>query len=321
MQIILLHSRFSQPKSVTLTTRDLFLAMFVFGILTLVFAFSLCYLTVRFGNDIKLPFVADAVASPSPSSSQAEASKKDKYMRENIAVMAVKLGEMQAQLVRLDALGERVQGLSGVKPEEFNFKELPGRGGAESNSQIARELSLSEFQKLLDALAKDVEHRADYMNVVETALMKDKIKSKLLPTIQPVNVSYNASGFGWRLDPITGRSAFHEGIDFPSHNGTAIVAAAGGVVIAAEYHPQFGNMLDIDHGNNIVTRYAHASRLLVKVGDIVKRGQHVADIGSTGRSTGAHLHFEVHVKGVSQDPHKFLSAGADQARNAELALK
>jgi murein DD-endopeptidase MepM/ murein hydrolase activator NlpD len=177
---------------------------------------------------------------------------------------------------------------------------------------------MSEFQRALDAMAKDVEYRADYMNVVETTLMRQKIKSKLLPTIQPVNVSYNASGFGWRLDPFTGRNAFHEGIDFAAPVGTAIAAAAGGVVVAAEYHHQYGNMLEIDHGNDIITRYAHCSRLYAKVGDIVRRGQRVADIGSTGRSTGAHLHFEVLVKGIPQDPHKFLAAGADQAKMAAL---
>ena len=215
----------------------------------------------------------------------------------------------------------RVQ-LAGVKPEEFNFKEKPGRGGAlpsGGSEHVARDLSMAEFQAALDTLVKDVEFRDDYLNVVETTLMSDKIRTKLLPTIQPVNVSYNASGFGWRLDPFTGRNAFHEGIDFASPSGTPIVAAAGGVVIAAEYHHEYGNMLEIDHGNDIVTRYAHASKLYAKVGDIVRRGQHVADIGSTGRSTGAHLHFEVLVKGVQQNPHKFLSAGASQASGAALA--
>jgi murein DD-endopeptidase MepM/ murein hydrolase activator NlpD len=143
----------------------------------------------------------------------------------------------------------------------------------------------------------------------------------MLPTIQPVNVTYSASGFGWRFDPFTGKSAFHEGIDFPAPTGTPIIAAAGGVVTAAEYHPQFGNMIEIDHGNEIVTRYAHASKLLVNVGDIVQRGQHVADIGSTGRSTGPHLHFEVLVRGMRQDPHKFLIAGANSAKSAALLPK
>ena len=142
--------------------------------------------------------------------------------------------------------------------------------------------------------------------------MQFKVRSRLLPTIQPVNVSYSSSSYGWRIDPFTGQSAFHEGIDFPAAVGTPIVAAAGGVVIVAEFHPQFGNMLEIDHGNDLVTRYAHCSRLLAKVGDIVRRGQHVADIGTTGRSTGAHLHFEVLLKGAPQNPNKFLQAGASQ---------
>jgi len=231
--------------------------------------------------------------------------------------MARRLGEMQAQLMRLDALGERVQGLAGVKPTEFNFREMPGRGGIEPmDGTSSRDLTMSEFKALLDAMAHDVERRADYMNVVESTLMSDKIKSKLLPTIQPVNVSYNASTFGRRLDPFSGRSAMHEGIDFAAPIGTPIVAAAGGVVTVAEFHPQYGNMMEIDHGNDMITRYAHTSRLLMQVGDIVRRGQHIADIGTTGRSTGPHLHFEVRVKGVAQDPHKFLLAGANQARLA-----
>jgi murein DD-endopeptidase MepM/ murein hydrolase activator NlpD len=311
MQIILLHPRF-RARTLTLTTRHvLLIAMFLFASV-ICGAWSLYYITVRQGLDISLPFIGNALAAAPPG----EAVQKDKYVKENIAAMAIKLGEMQAQLMRLDALGERVQGLAGVRPEEFNFKQVPGRGGAEPSSQPSRSLSMSEFQQALDAMSRDLEHRADYMNVVETALMNDKVKFKLLPTVQPVNVTYNASGFGWRLDPFTGRSAFHEGIDFPAPSGTRIVAAAGGVVVTAEYHHQFGNVLEIDHGNDIVTRYAHTSRLLAKVGDIVKRGQHVADIGSTGRSTGAHLHFEVLVKGIQQDPHKFLSAGAAQAKLA-----
>jgi murein DD-endopeptidase MepM/ murein hydrolase activator NlpD len=316
MQIILLHPRFS-AKTLTLTRWHLMLLMLVFLSSVVLVSFFLYYLTFRHASDLNIPIVRDVVAS----ATHDDTSKKDKYVKENLAAMAMKLGEMQAQLMRLDALGERVQGLAGVKPQEFNFREMPGRGGAEPSSLQGRPLSMNEFQQLLDAMARDVEHRADYMNVVETTLMSHKIKSKLLPTIQPVNVSYNASGFGWRFDPFTGRQAFHEGIDFAAATGTPIVAAAGGVVIAAEYHHQFGNMVEVDHGNDIVTRYAHCSRLGVKVGDIVRRGQHIADIGSTGRSTGSHLHFEVLVKGIQQDPHKFLSAGADQAKMAALAAK
>lgn len=316
MQIILLHPRFN-AKTVTLTRWHLGLAALVFVASVVMAASLLYYLTFLHAARLDLPLVRDVVAS----AAQDGADKQDKFIRENLTAMAMKLGEMQAQLMRLDALGERVQSLAGVKPQEFNFRELPGRGGVEQPGPKDKPLSMNEFQQLLDSMAKDVEYRADYMNVVESTLMNHKIKSKLLPTIQPVNVSYNASGFGWRVDPFTGRQAFHEGIDFAAASGTPIVAAAGGVVIAAEYHHQFGNMLEIDHGNDIVTRYAHASRLLAKVGDIVRRGQHVADIGSTGRSTGPHLHFEVLVKGTQQDPHKFLAAGTNHAKVATLALK
>lgn len=318
MQIILLHSRLN-AKTITLTTWHIAAVGLMFVCSVLMGASLLYYLTLRHAGELQLPFVQNLLTT----SIQDSGAKQDKFVKDNLASMAMKLGEMQAQLMRLDALGERVQGLSGVKPEEFNFKEKSGRGGVESAplKNGAGELNLSQFQTALDAMMKDVEHRSDYLNVVETTLMDDKIKAKLLPTIQPVNVSYNASGFGWRLDPFSGRSAFHTGIDFASPSGTPMVSAAGGVVTTAEYHHEYGNMLEIDHGNDMSTRYAHASKLLVKVGDIVRRGQHVADIGSTGRSTGAHLHFEVLVRGVQQDPHKFLVAGADQAKIAALNKK
>ena len=308
MQIILLHPRFTRARSVTLTSRHV-VAVFLFLIFSVIATGALIsYAVLRHASDSES---SPALHKLLLSMTQQEDNRKEKYLKENLAVMAVKLGEMQAQLMRLDALGERVQGLAGVRPEEFNFKEKPGRGGMDSSAigGAGRELGMSELQKMLDALAVDMGHRSDYMNAVESTLMSDKIKSRLLPTNPPVNVAYNSSSFGWRLDPFTGYNAFHEGLDFPASTGTRIVAAAAGVVIASEYHYQFGNMLEIDHGNDIVTRYAHASQLYVKVGDIVKRGQHVADIGTTGRSTGPHLHFEVRIRGVAQDPRKFLASG------------
>lgn len=314
MQIILLHPRFT-AKSIKLGTRHIALIAAALLLVAMLLAVPLSYLLAPHLGGTKLPLMS---MTHGPFDDKNE---KDKFVKENLAAMAVKLGEMQAQLMRLDALGERVQGLAGVKPEEFNFREKPGRGGVEyhpSSARASRELGMSDFKAMLDAVAVDLEHRADYLNVVETSLMNDKMRTKLLPTVHPVNVSFNASGFGWRLDPFSGRNAFHGGLDFSSPVGTPIVAAAGGVVIAAEYHSEYGNMIEIDHGNEIVTRYGHASKLFVKVGDIVKRGQHVANIGSTGRSTGSHLHFEVLVKNVPQNPQKFLQAGADQARQAAL---
>jgi murein DD-endopeptidase MepM/ murein hydrolase activator NlpD len=128
----------------------------------------------------------------------------------------------------------------------------------------------------------------------------------MVPSALPVNASMG-SGFGFRADPFTGRPSLHAGLDFPADPGTPILAAAGGVVSAVETHPQYGLMVEIDHGRNLITRYAHASRFHVKLGDLVKRGDKIAEVGSTGRSTGPHLHFEVLVDGVPQDPARFLA--------------
>ncbi|MDB5797420.1 MAG: family metallopeptidase [Paucimonas sp.] len=304
MQIILVHPGLRQARSITLKMRHVVALLAFFLSLVLAACAGVVYFGWPYLARAGLPVVAQATAAPTDSA------QRERNERENIAAMAVKVGEMQAQMMRLDALGERVSGLAGIKPETFNFRDKPGRGGIEPAAATGDAMTLAELGQALDRIARQLEQRSDYLNVVETTLMRDKVEFKMLPTVQPVNISYNASGFGLRIDPINGRSAFHTGIDFPGPTGTPVVAAAGGVVVAAEYHPQYGNMLELDHGNDVVTRYAHASRLHVKLGDIVKRGQRVADIGSTGRSTGAHLHFEVLVKNVHQDPHKFLSAGA-----------
>ena len=233
-----------------------------------------------------------------------EFEQRDRFMRENLDVMAKRLGEMQAKMVQLEALGERVSGLAGVSPGEI--KSTMGSGGALVGS---RSLSMEELQSMLADLDKITDQRVDLMTLMESRLFDQKIKKLMIPTQQPVVGGLLGSSFGWRIDPVNGQSALHTGLDFPASQGTPILAAAGGVVVAQEYHPAYGNMVEIDHGNDLVTRYAHASKVVVKKGDLVKRGQKVAEVGSTGRSTGSHLHFEVLVQGVFQDPQKFLTAG------------
>ena len=302
MQIILLHRRLAKARTLTLSNRRIgfYLSMLVLALV--VFAAGVAALALRFGAELKIPVVRSLLEAGIDD----DAAKKERYLRENLNAMAVKLGEMQARMMRLDALGDRVSGLAGIKPQEFDFKSPPSRGGLAPAD--ARSLTMSELRSELDRVALDVEHRSDFLNAVETELIAATLKSKMMPTIQPVDVAYNASGFGLRLDPFTGAQAMHQGIDFVAMPGTPIVAAAGGVVIASEWHHDFGNMIEIDHGNDITTLYAHASKVYVRVGDVVKRNQHIADVGSTGRATGAHLHFEVHVKDVAQNPDKFLHA-------------
>lgn len=246
-----------------------------------------------------------------------EFEQRDRFMRENLDAMARRLGEMQAKLVQLEALGERVSGLAGVNSAEL--KVAPGRGGA---LVTGRPLSMEDLHATLSDLDQLTSQNTDLLTVMESRLFDQKIRSMMVPTQQPVREAHVGSSFGWRIDPFTGRSALHTGLDFQAEPGTPILAAAGGVVVAQEVHPAYGNMVEIDHGNGLVTRYAHASKVWVRIGDLVKRGQKIADVGTTGRSTGPHLHFEVLVQGIPQDPQKFLAAGRDlPAVAAAKALK
>jgi murein DD-endopeptidase MepM/ murein hydrolase activator NlpD len=144
--------------------------------------------------------------------------------------------------------------------------------------------------------------------VLEGLLMQDSANHRFLPTRLPIVDSWYSSNFGYRIDPFTGQHAFHDGVDFPASAGTPIVAAASGKVVFADVHPEYGKLVEIDHGNGLVTRYAHASRVIVRPGDLVLAGQRIATVGSTGRSTGPHLHFEIRLKGVAQNPARFLES-------------
>lgn len=237
-----------------------------------------------------------------------EVAQRDRYVRENIAVLAKRLGEMQAKVLQLESLGERVSGLAGVNPADIKIK--PGQGGILVSG---RDLSMDELQSALTGLDQAASQRADVMTVLESRLIEQKIKKMLVPTQPPVLSANLGSLFGWRIDPITGQSALHTGLDYPAAIGTPIYSAAGGVVVTQEFHFQYGQMIEIDHGNDLISRYAHASRVFVKKGDLVKRGQKIAEVGTSGRSTGPHLHFEVLTQGVQQDPQKFLNAGRNQS--------
>jgi hypothetical protein len=238
-----------------------------------------------------------------------EFDQRDRAVRDNIDLMAQRLGDMQAKMLQLEALGERVSGLAGINPKEFKTK--PGSGGAliESRSLTMDELSQTFAQ--LDAISAQ---RADLLTVVESRLLEQTVRNMTIPTQQPVSSGSLGSSYGWRIDPITGRSALHTGLDYQAAHGTPVLSAAGGVVVTQEFHPEYGNMVEIDHGKDLVTRYAHLSKVLVKKGDLLKRGQKVGEVGNSGRSTGSHLHFEVAVRGVPQDPQKFLKADTQLAR-------
>lgn len=302
MHIILVSDRLTTAKTLTLTWRHLFggSALLVASVIALSSLFS--YVTVRHAAELRLPFLQDLLRTVSAEETQ----KSREYVRENLNAMAVKLGQMQAQLSRLDSLGERLAGFAGVKlqPEARSGEAVrDSRGGPLVQPTP---LTADELQRSLDSLTRQVEARTDTLSLLEAQLFEERVRKNMLPTTLPINAQWNASAFGWRLDPFTGERALHEGVDFPAEVGTPIVAAAAGIVVAAERHPEYGLMIDVDHGNELTTRYAHASKLLVTPGAFVKRGQVIAESGSTGRSTGPHLHFEVRVRGAAQNPNRFL---------------
>jgi murein DD-endopeptidase MepM/ murein hydrolase activator NlpD len=261
-----------------------------------------------------------------------EMSQRDRFLRENLDAMAERLGEIQAKMVKLEAVGERVAGLAGVKADDVvaqpTGQAVPKRPAAAPPSAgvvpvrttpanagqggpfvaaPAGVSTLDELGQLIGSVELQAEQQSDLFLLIESRLLERRLSGLMVPSIRPVDTQ-TGSGFGFRIDPFTGRPALHTGLDFPADIGTPILAAAGGVVLTDDNHPAYGRMVEIDHGRGLITRYAHASRLHVKAGDIVRRGQKIAEVGNSGRSTGPHLHFEVLVDNVPQDPARFLAA-------------
>jgi murein DD-endopeptidase MepM/ murein hydrolase activator NlpD len=244
------------------------------------------------------------------SAQEDEQQKQQAYLRKSMDTLAMRLGQMQAQLLRLDGLGAKLAKMSGMKPQEFSFGQPPAQGGPYLPAALHQDISLQTMEQQMADLGRLLGDRGDKLVALETLLMQDKLSKKLLPSIRPITTGWHSSNFGLRTDPFTGKSAMHEGVDYVVPTGTMIRASAGGMVVYSDMHPQYGNMIEIDHGNQVITRYAHCSKLLVKVGQMVRRGKEIALSGSTGRSTGPHLHFEVRYKGMAQNPVRFLEDAA-----------
>ena len=242
-----------------------------------------------------------------------EFAQRDRFMRENLDAMASRVGDLQGRMVKLEAMGERVTGLAGVKVDDLKSLQRDAKpAGAGGPFVPLDHPTLEQLNETITGMEYSLDQQGDLFTLAESRLFEKRLSTLMVPNTKPIDMVVG-SGFGFRSDPFTGRAALHTGLDFAAPPGTAIMAAAGGVVLSADYHPQYGNLLELDHGNGLVTRYAHTSRILVKTGDLIKRGQAVAHVGSTGRSTGPHLHFEVLVEGVPQDPARFLAGGPPPA--------
>jgi murein DD-endopeptidase MepM/ murein hydrolase activator NlpD len=226
-------------------------------------------------------------------------------LQERLDALAGRVGQMNAHVIRLDALGRRLTEMAKLDKGEFNFGSPPAIGGPEGLVEGAL-VGSSDITGMLDTLSQQLKDRERQLSVLESLISTRNLNTQIVPGGRPVTQGWISSYFGQRPDPFTGRSAFHRGVDFAGRAGSQVVAVASGVVTFSKERFGYGRTVEINHGNGYVTRYAHNQKALVKVGDTIQKGQAIALMGSTGRSTGPHLHFEVLRNGRAVDPMYFV---------------
>ncbi|MDH5339986.1 MAG: M23 family metallopeptidase [Rubrivivax sp.] len=333
MQVLITHGRLARTRVLHFSRWQLVLGAVAGAVLLMLLSGAVYHFVFIQAARERWPVVSDLVRWVM----RDDIARKERYMQENLDAMAQRVGEMQAKLIQLQMMGERVSGLAGLNPSDLLPQEPAvgtasgpgkpdaaaatpkgpagsgsasgGRGGGRGGIYRPLNGHADTLGMALDQFDDQAALSADVFTLVESRLLETRLQALMMPSSRPVDGPVG-SGFGFRHDPFTGRTALHTGLDFPAEPGTPVAAAAGGVVQSIEMHPEYGRTILIDHGNGLSTRYAHLSRVLVSAGDLVRRDQEVGEVGNTGRSTGPHLHFEVLLDGVPQNPARFLFAGA-----------
>ena len=239
------------------------------------------------------------------SEQQAEIKELKAELLRRVDAVAMRIGQMNAHVIRLDALGKRLTQMANIDKREFDFESQPAIGGPEG-SDIGASMQAPDLSTLLNGLEQKISSRDAQLAALENALLSKKLDEQIRPDGRPVREGHISSYFGERQDPFNGHQAFHKGIDFASAQGADVVAVAAGVVTFAGEKAGYGNLVEVSHGNGLVTRYGHNASIAVGVGRTVSRGDTLAHVGSTGRSTGPHVHFEVLKNGRQIDPLSFI---------------
>lgn len=222
----------------------------------------------------------------------------------NIDALSSRIGMLQAHVMRLDALGRKLTHMASIEKGEFDFDQAPAVGGPETVSNTG--IEPDELSIAIDQLSLELEAREDQLTVLEDLVLNENLRKEVQPSGRPITRGWISSYYGMRTHPISGRREIHKGVDFAGKLGGPVIAVAKGVVTYAGKRYGYGNVIDIAHGNGYTTRYAHNSRLLVSVGDTVEKGFQIAEIGTSGRSTGPHVHFEVLMNGREINPVRFI---------------
>jgi murein DD-endopeptidase MepM/ murein hydrolase activator NlpD len=236
---------------------------------------------------------------------QAEIAATRQDAEVELDALTLRIGRMQAQMLRLNALGERLVTQAGLESSEFDFDAIPAVGGP-GEMPGTESVHFADFLSMLDQMDSELDDRREMLSVLEVLLMSRSLHERVMPSGRPVDGGWLSSKYGKRSDPFTGKQEFHKGLDFAGKKGADVLAVGDGVVSWSGKRQGYGNLVEINHGNGYVTRYGHNQRHLVKVGDTVKKGQQVAMMGSTGRSTGPHVHFEVLHNGKRVNPAKYI---------------
>lgn len=267
---------------------------------------SFVYIYVEQGESQDL-FSEDSTKawSETLSEQQRQIEETRRQAQERLAAMTLKVAELQARIVRLDALGERLTTIAKLDQGEFDFSQPPALGGPES-AELGDAYRAPDFLEAIGQLNDQIADRELQLETLETLLAKQKIQADIFIAGRPVTKGWMSSRFGRRTDPFSGHVAWHSGVDFAGKLDSDIISVAAGVVTWSGERHGYGNLVEINHGGGFSTRYAHNKENLVKVGDVVKKGQVVAKMGSSGRSTGPHVHFEVYKNGRAVDPASYI---------------
>lgn len=226
-------------------------------------------------------------------------------LQEKVNALAMRVGQMNASVIRLDALGKRLTRMANLDKGEFDFDEPPPQGGSEGATD-GQPAQIPSLTSMIDSLQAQLSNREQQLGVLENLILTRDLNKQVYPEGRPVAQGWISSYFGQRPDPFSGYTAIHRGVDFAAAEGTQVKAVGAGLVTWAGDRSGYGELVEINHGNGLFTRYGHNEKLLVKAGDMVRKGQAIALVGSTGRSTGSHVHFEVLKNGSQVDPLRYM---------------
>jgi len=292
MKIIFIGKKTSKPRSISLGSSVL--------ILLILFSLNIYLFNYFFGNK---------QLNNDEDNSNFKLSEDATYYRQNLDIYIDQIGELHSRILDIDQQTDRLQNV--MKKQIFGKEKLPklnkkNKLNSSGGPFLEGRINHNNIQKTLEMLMANMQVREEIYNKMEAMLLKQSVLKETLPSLYPVDLPFRSSSYGWRMDPILGKRAFHEGIDFSAAHGEPVYATAGGIVKTSGKSGAYGNLVTINHGGGLQTRYAHLSEILVKRGDIVNKKDLIAYVGNTGRSTGPHLHYEIMLKKHSLDPKQYL---------------